>query len=513
MQCWYRKTVQLGVRGAQLAVILAVLWSARPANLRAQTREDIAIKSHRAAQAMTVGRYDEASALYAELVQAHPEEPRFRLNLGLALHSSGRYREAVEQFRAFLKQQPDSSPAWFLLGMDCLKLNRPSQAVVPLDRAVRSDPANKIARLELSQALLLVNRLEDALANIQKVTELDPNDPQAWQATGLVYNALSRRAFGQLEESAPGSDYFDVLLARSLVERNQFLRAFSIYKQARNHGSNLRALYEGLAELYAKTQHPDWALTERQRERDLPPPDCSTANVECEFMAGHFPQVLRLTGDSKGPEAFYWQSQAYAELSRQAFERLAQMPPSAAIHDLLAEAYRVQGKYELSVQEWREALRLTPEDRKQREGLARALWLNHQYQDAEPLLAELVRQQPESPPLNYELGDTLLRGESADKALPYLEKTVKLDPENKEAQADLGRAYMWLNQPDKAIPYFKSALDLDREGTIYYQLAQAYQKLGRKELAAHTMQQFQEISKAAAAKKPQSVAEFQITPP
>ncbi|HEV2493750.1 MAG TPA: hypothetical protein VG204_11855 [Terriglobia bacterium] len=35
--------------------------------------------------------------------------------------------------------------------------------------------------------------------------------------------------------------------------------------------------------------------------------------------------------------------------------RLAAMPPSPAIHDLLAEAYRIQGKYELCTEEWREA--------------------------------------------------------------------------------------------------------------------------------------------------------------
>jgi tetratricopeptide (TPR) repeat protein len=70
---------------------------------------------------------------------------------------------------------------------------------------------------------------------------------------------------------------------------------------------------------------------------------------------------------------------------------------------------------------------------------------------------------------------------------------------------------MRAGQTEKAIPQFKAALGLDKEGTIYYQLAQAYRETGQKELAMQTMQEFERISKAAKARRPQEI--YQITPP
>jgi tetratricopeptide (TPR) repeat protein len=114
-------------------------------------------------------------------------------------------------------------------------------------------------------------------------------------------------------------------------------------------------------------------------------------------------------------------------------------------------------------------------------------------------------------PTNYELGDTILWSGTAENAIPYLENAIKYSPENKAAHDSLGRAYMRAGQTEKAIPQFKAALGLDKEGTIYYQLAQAYRETGQKELAMQTMQEFERISKAAKARRPQEI--YQITPP
>ena len=476
-------------------------------------KEDLAAESQRAKQAMTEGRFEEAAALYGELVRAEPGDAGFVLDLGLALHSAGRYREAARQFEAYLKRRPDSGPVWLLLGLDYQKLGDPQHAIRPLERALRVDPNNKTTLLELGQALVEVGRPGEAQSELPKLTELYPDCAEAWQALGLMYVALARRAFGELEEVAPDSAYHDVLLARSLIERNQYYAGFHLYKQALAKAPQLRAVYEGLAEAYRRTGHPDWAAVEESRKRELPPLDCASQRLECLFLARNYRALVGLAKEHKTPESLYWEAWGYSELSREAFTHLSLMPPSPAIHDLLAEAYRVQGKYELCAEEWQQALRLAPSDPRQKEGLARAVWLEREYQQARPLLEELIRTQPESAELNYELGDTLVQVNAADKAIPLLEKAVQLSPGGKPAHASLGRAYMRVGEPEKAIPHLKAALDLDAEGSLYYQLAQAYQKTGQQSLAKQTFRQFQEISRAAQARKPQRVEEYQITPP
>jgi tetratricopeptide (TPR) repeat protein len=474
---------------------------------------DLAAKSQRAKQAMTVGKFQEAAALYGELVRALPENPGLRMNLALALHSAGQYQEAIGQFRAVLKRQPDSNPAWLMLGLAHLKLGQPDRAVEPLERVVKAEPGNKIARLELAEAFTAVGRPRLAAEQFKELTKLDPSDPKAWQGLGLSYIALSQQAFAELEKMAPDSAYRDVLLARSLANRNQLNSAFRLYREALAKAPELRGIHDGIAEVYLKTGHPDWAEVERRRERDLPAPDCNAESLECDFLSGRSSRLLEAAEKFKSVESYYWQAQIYAKLSEECFAQLSKMPPSGAIHDLMAEAYRIQGKYDLSAQEWRKALERTPRDRRLEQGLARALWLNRDYKNARPLLERLTRQEPESAELNFQLGDTLLSLDTTQQAVPYLETAVKIAPEHKAAHALLGRAYLRLGRPEQAITHLKAALDLDEEGSIYYQLAQAYQKAGQSQLAEQTLRKFQEISSTHRAKRPRLDEEYQITPP
>lgn len=179
----------------------------------------------------------------------------------------------------------------------------------------------------------------------------------------------------------------------------------------------------------------------------------------------------------------------------------------------MAEAYRIQERHDLAIQEWEAALKMEPDDRRLRKGLARALWLNRDYRKAQPLLEELLRLEPDSPDLNFQLGDTLLHGETPEKAIPYLEKAVQLSPAHLPARAALGQAYGRVGRPEEAVAHLKAALEIDADGSLYYQLGQAYQKSGQTLLARRAMERFEEISQAARQRRRQLPEAFEITPP
>lgn len=475
--------------------------------------EDPAARAQRAKQAMSAGRFEEAAAIYRELVRALPHNPGLRLNLGLALHSAGHFREAIGQFQAVLKQQPNSGPAWLMLGMARLKLGQPARAITPLERALRSDPKNTIARLELADAYLSLGWAAEAATHFQRLSDLEPSNPKAWQGLGLSYVVLSRQAFSALEKVAPESAYMYVLLARSRDAQNRPPSAFALYRQALAKSPGMRGVHGALAAIYQKTDHPDWAAIEEERERQLPPPDCASAKLECDFLAGRYTELVAAAGLLSTPEAYYWRARAYGELSLAAFARLSQMPASAEMHELMAEAYRTQGHHRQSAQEWGEALKLRPQDRRLQKGLARALWLDRDFQVARPRLEELIRGEPESGDLNYQYGDTLVELGAAEGAIPFLEKAVQKSPGLLEAHASLARAYLRLDRAEQAIPHLKMALDVDETGSFYYQLARAYEKTGQQLLAKQTMQRFNEISKTARVERQRFFEERQITPP
>ena len=440
---------------------------------------------------MIASRYEEAARLYAELVQELPRNPGMLMNLGLAQHSAGHYREAVASFTSALKLKPDLVQAEFLLGMAYQKLGEPAMAIGPLQGAVDADAGNRLARFELADAFLSTGRFRDSAMHFQKLTELDPNDAKYWQGLGISYLGLARQEFETIEKAAPNSGYVDALLADSLVQRHQDRSAFARYRKALQACPTLPGLHAALAGIYRRSEHPDWAAVEEQRERDLLPPDCASLRAQCAFFAGHHEEVIGMANTTLN---LYWKSRSYGELARVALARLGELPPSPQVYELIAESYREQGKHAEAVQELRNALKLDPANARLQELLAAELWRSHDFEAAKPAFEKLLAANPNSAELNYELGDLLLERQESEKALPLLEKAVRLKPGLLPAQASLARALVESGHYDTALSHFQAALPIDEDGQIHFQLSRAAQHAGKPELAAQALNQYQTIS-------------------
>ena len=462
------------------------------------SQDVLVVKSQRAKQAMLDRHFDEAERLYSELVRALPQNPGMLMNLGLAQHSAGRYREAITTFAAAMKLQPGLMEAKFLTGVAYLKLGEPARAIGPLNDTLKAAPGHRMAMLELADALLSTGRCKEAVGHFRKLAELEPHDARAWQGLGLSYLGLARESFAALEKATPDSPYVLALLANSRAQEGQFRRAFLLYRQALAKDSRFRGAHAALAEVYRNTGHAEWAGVEEQRERELPMPDCATAPAECAFMAGHYEQAFALP---PSPPTLYWNSRSYSELAHAALSHLARLPPSPQIHELIAEAYTVQGQHHQAAEEVIEALRLDPGNSRLQALLAASLWRNRDFEAALPLLIKLVSNNPNSASLNFELGDTLLQQEEVEKALPPLQAAVRIKPDLLPAQASLGRAYMRSGDTNAAIPHLKAALPLDDDGSLHFQLSRAYERSGNAILAREALQQFQSISLAHAKRK------------
>jgi predicted Zn-dependent protease len=197
----------------------------------------------------------------------------------------------------------------------------------------------------------------------------------------------------------------------------------------------------------------------------------------------------------------------------QALFRLGQLPPSAELHQLRAEIARAQGQHLESAREWREALLLMPGNPRLRRELAESLFLAQNYQAALAETDSLLQSDPKSPELNFIAGDSLLRLEQPEKALPYLKAALTSDPKLLAADASLGLALSRLGNHAEAVPHLEKALALDDDGSLYYQLARAYQALGDREKATAAMAKYQQILKKTEEQKEAVAREAQIGPP
>jgi predicted Zn-dependent protease len=293
---------------------------------------DPAERSRRGSELMAAGRYAEAVPIYRDLVKSVPGNAGLLLNLGMALHLSGHDDEAVGPLADALKLTPDSVPAALFLGVSRMRLGQTAAAVAPLQSAVRLQPENRQARSMLTDALVALGRHAEAEPHLRRLSRADPKNPLLWFALGKTYEALAGQAFGRLLDRDPESPLTLALVAEARLDEGQTTAAFLLYRRALERAPSQRGLHAGVAEVYRRTAHPDWAAVEEEKENQLPKADCARDPLECAFAAGKHRDVLVAASKLETPLASYWLARAANALAVEAFARLTALPPSAPSH-------------------------------------------------------------------------------------------------------------------------------------------------------------------------------------
>jgi len=490
-----------------LKVALFLLFAA----LLPAQNNTLAEESQRATAFMAKGNYAEAIPLYKHLVQSVPGNPGLLLDLGLAQHMSGHPKDAVQQFEAVLKTQPNNIPALSSLASCRLELHQPAQAIAPLQKLIAIDPTKRDTRGMLAGALMAVDRFSDAAEQYRRISSEDTQDARAWYGLGSAYESLADSTFAKLEKLAPESAYILELVADSQASRAQFRSAFYFYHQAEIKLPSLRGIHAGLARVYDKTDHKDWAQQELDRENHLPAPDCSASPRECKVLAAQFLDAIRIA--AVRPQDLFWTVKAYNELALQSFEKLGHLPESAEIHALKATLFKQHRQYQQATTEWKAAVQLDPDNRELRHELQASLFLSQDYETLLPMLQREIQEEPGSLDLNFRLGECLLQMQQGEKALPYLEAAARPANAPEAAHASLGMALMQVGRPKEAIPEFEKSIKLDDTGSLHYQLARAYQSTGDTTKSATAMAQYQQIQSRNEKQDETLNKEAQITAP
>ncbi len=493
--------------------LLFCLVSSLTQSSNSNQSDDLALKSQRAKEFMAQGKFTEAIPLYRELNQAVPRNPGLLLNLGMALHMAGDERKSIPQLEAAVKLDPKLTPAWLFLGAARLQVGETPAGIDALRTVLRLQPDHRDALELLAGALLSLDRPAEATNQYQKLAELDPESSAAWYGLGRSYESLSIRAFGKLQKIAPESAYWLALVADARLRDQQFSSAFFLYRHALEKAPAMRGLHAAVTEIYRQTEHPDWAKTEEEKELRLLQPDCRTQSFECQFREGQFSTLVDDTKGVNTPESLYWRSRALNELALQAFTRLGQLSPSLEQHELKANIYSGQKKYDEAAREWREALKLSPTDKQVQKQLAISLKFSQDYNGALPVLQSLLQGQTASAELNYLVGETLVDLQRVEEAIPLLKRALAHNPKLLTAHKALARAFLAAGRPAEAIPHLQAALATDEDGSLHYQLASAYRTSGQPALSKLALLEYQKLQRSAVAAREAAKREVEITPP
>jgi predicted Zn-dependent protease len=460
---------------------------------------------------MTEGRFDEAAAMYRELLQSLPNEAGLLMNLGMALAMGGHASDAVAPLEKAISLNPSLLPAHLFLGSSYLALGEPQKAIPPLERAVKGAPKDVERRQLLAQAYAAVGRAAGAVTQLRTITEIAPRLPGAWFALGHAYNNLAQDAMGTFQEDADAAAWRQLLVADALFADGRFTDAFALYRDASQQLPDLITIRDSIAQIYTKTGHADWAARERPAA-PVPATVCAKRKAMCEFRAGRYRAALSAALAGQDAESRYWRVRAAAELARAAFKRLDALPDSRERREYRSTVAIAERRYADAIAELKAALEFAPRDAALVEDLGSAYYHARDFEHAAETLAPLVKAAADNPALLAIYGDALVQLQRVDEGLPYLKRAVELSPGEPAPALTLARAYLQKGDFASAIALIEPQLAGDDDGSLHVQLARAYTGMGEKDKAEGLLKKSQELQRAAQERNSEA-AKRTITPP
>lgn len=468
--------------------------------------------AERAQRAMSERKFSDAALAYRKLAKSFPSEPTLQANLGMALHLSGRDQEAVVPLQRAAAAIKDSFPAHFFLGASLTRLGRFEDAVQPLQRAAQIDPSHPFAKALLGDALEAVGRFAEAADRWTELQALAPENPYAHAGLVRSHEQLSANAVELLKDRDPESPYLLRLLGHSRLMASQYPSALYLFRQALERAPGTRPLHEAIARIYDRTDHPEWAEAERRKGTSLPRPDChSTDSAECAFADGRYQSIPPSSAESSTGQIF-WAARSHAAQASQAFDSLRSLPETVDQLQLIADILASQQRFSPAADALQRALEIRAGDPNLERRLAELLFLARRIDDARPMLERFQRTDPSDARWPAMLGRLLTDEQEYDRALPLLERALTLPNPPDSVPADLGRAYLALGKPADAVEQLQAAVRRDADGSIHYQLAQAYQRLGMRDEAREALTQYRALESRSRQEAAASAA-LEITPP
>jgi tetratricopeptide (TPR) repeat protein len=144
------------------------------------------------------GRPAEAARAVRAAIAQRPDDPLYYNTLGTVLGSGGDYEGAIAALRRACELQPSLATAWFNLGVMLTRSVRHAEAIEALQRAVALDPAHMDARALLADMLRVEDRVDEAAAAYRYVLQRKPWTGMAWW--GLAALKTMRLTAGDAEQ-------------------------------------------------------------------------------------------------------------------------------------------------------------------------------------------------------------------------------------------------------------------------------------------------------------------------
>lgn len=408
-------------------------------------------------------RYKEASSLYKSILASSDQPPCMQSEAGFVDLKQGDYQGAASQFSSERTRHPECSLA--ILGEARLSMREGANAATLnlLRQLWQRDHGFFSADASLLFYSAAPERAHDFLDYLTQQNTSNQVQP------GL-YAALIRSVQTEPE-----------ITSTSVDATPSPCPAVARSRAAQDYRDGHYALCAGL--LRGSLDSRNTAAIESLAA-------CSwlTGDYNLTYDAAH---VLASLPSSPEAHALYWSIKANERLAFASLAHFEQLEPnSARSHILLGDIYRQSQQYDDAQKEYKAALGISQDNAAALLGLAEAYYGDANIDMTIATAQKALQQTPNDPEINLVKGEALVSQHNFDAAEPYLLKALNAKPQIlPHVHALLGEVYAEDGMMQDAIRELKLGASSDQDGSLHYQLARLYTKIGDRAEAAAAFQQ------------------------
>ena len=138
------------------------------------------------------GTYTEAIEFIGRSLAVAPANGVAHYNMGKVLRDADRPKEALASFERATELLPDSVDAWSNRATLLQELERPLEAIASFERALTINPSHVPSLNNRASALRDLQRHEEALADYDRILELEPDNAVALKGRAAVFQSRHR---------------------------------------------------------------------------------------------------------------------------------------------------------------------------------------------------------------------------------------------------------------------------------------------------------------------------------
>jgi tetratricopeptide (TPR) repeat protein len=221
--------------------------------------------------AIRAGRDEDGERWFKAAVEANPDNPAARMELGVAELRLGQAAEAVENLRKALAVSADLQGANLFLGIAYAQMHRVDESLAALRREIELDPKNAQAFMWEGVVELQDGHPEKATEPFDRAAELAPNDLNILEYRGKAHSEVAFASYARMAMIDPDSWHVHRVQGQMYSQQEKHKEAIAEFLQAIKLMPNNSDLYEELGAEYRQSSALDLAQQAYAKELELSP--------------------------------------------------------------------------------------------------------------------------------------------------------------------------------------------------------------------------------------------------